>query len=66
MRPLHLLPLVVASVVPIHTGHMHLLADSVLGVAVGVAVVVLYLLALRWAGDSRDEGSQTRERRSNR
>jgi len=70
MRPLHLFPLVVASVVPLHTGHPHLVADSVLGVAVGVVVVGLYVLALRWTGDDRtggrDQGSQDRERRSNR
>jgi hypothetical protein len=70
MRPLHLVPLVVASVVPLHTGHPHLVADSVLGVAVGVVVVGLYVLALRWAGDDRtggrDQGPQDRESRSNR
>ncbi|WP_135362968.1 hypothetical protein [Halosimplex halophilum] len=61
MRPLHLLALAAASVVPVHAGHPHLVTDSVLGVAVGVVVVGLYVLALRWTGggrgDRRTDGS---------
>ncbi|ELZ25049.1 hypothetical protein C475_10899 [Halosimplex carlsbadense 2-9-1] len=60
----------VASVVPLHTGRPHVVTDSVLGVAVGVAVVGLYVFALRWAGDDRtdggDDGARNRESRSNR
>mgnify|MGYP000539583326 CR=1 FL=1 len=70
MRPLQLLALTVASAVPLHTGHLHLVTDSILGVAVGVAVVGLYILALRWTAGGRsenaDDGARNRERRSNR
>ncbi|QLH79465.1 hypothetical protein HZS55_20155 [Halosimplex rubrum] len=66
MRPLHLLPVVAASVVPLHTGHPHLVTDSLLGVAVGVVVVGLYVLALRWTHDGRDDGPRNREGQSNR
>jgi len=66
MRLLHLLPFAVAPAVPLHTGHLHLVADSVLGVVVGVVVVGLYVLALRWTDDGRDEEGRSRERRSDR
>ncbi|QLH84455.1 hypothetical protein [Halosimplex pelagicum] len=46
------------------------MTDSLLGVAVGVAVVGLYVLALRWTGDGRtdgrDDGPRNREGQSNR
>jgi hypothetical protein len=70
MRPLSPLALAVASAVPLHTGHPHLVTDSVIGVAVGVAVVGLYVLALRWTGDGggdrQGDGARNRERQSNR
>ncbi|WP_436923942.1 hypothetical protein [Halosimplex amylolyticum] len=69
MRPLHAGLLALAPLVPLHTGHLHLLADSVLGVAVGLVVVGLYLLTLRWTGggsDSEDGGSRDRRQRTNR
>lgn len=73
MRPLYLVPLAFAPLVPLHAGPPRLLADSVLGVIVGVVVVGLYLAALRWtardrsdtAGDRRDaggDGPRSRER----
>ncbi|MFB6140133.1 MAG: hypothetical protein ABEJ26_06835 [Halosimplex sp.] len=70
MPLLHVVPPALAPFVPFHTGHLHLVADSVLGVAVGLVVVGLYVAALRWAGDgsggSREGGRRSGERRSNR
>ena len=43
----------------LHTEQLHLVTDSVIGVVVGVAVVGLYVLALRWTG--RDQDSPPRE-----
>jgi hypothetical protein len=68
MRPLHVAVLALAPLVPLHSGHLHLVTDSVIGVAVGVAVVGLYVLALRWTGGDRSEGpgeTRSRDRRSN-
>ncbi|WP_123537428.1 hypothetical protein [Halosimplex salinum] len=68
MRPLHAVPLAFSPLVPLHSGSLDHLAESVVGVVVGVVVVTLYLLALRWTGDGgarrRDSGS--RDSRSNR
>jgi hypothetical protein len=70
MSVLHVVPPLFAPFLPAHTGHLHLLADSVLGVAVGVVVVGLYLAVLRWSeGDregSQDDQHRNGERRSNR
>lgn len=48
-----------AAVAMFHTGDLHLLVDSVLGVVVGVVAVGLYVLALRWAaGDETTTDGQ--------
>ena len=56
MRPLHVGVLTLASLVPLHTGHRHLLTDSIVGVVVGVTTVGLYVLALRWTAGERSGG----------
>jgi len=70
MRPLHVAVLALAPFLPLHTGTLHLLTDSIVGVAVGIVVVVLYLLTLRWTTDGetaeQDATSDNREQRSNR
>jgi len=70
MRPLHIAVLALASLAPLHSGHLHFVTDSVIGVVVGVVVVGLYILALRWTGsgrsDSHTDESRARDRRSNR
>jgi len=66
MPLLHVVPTWLGSVVPAHTGHLHLLADSVLGVAVGLVVVGLYLAVLRWADGDRGDRRFPGEGRSNR
>lgn len=51
MPPLHVTPAALEPFVPAHSNHMHILADSILGVAVGVVLVGLYFVALRWTND---------------
>lgn len=71
MRPTAL-ALVTATVLaaPLHAGPDHLLTDSVLGIALGLAVVAAYLLGLRWldsAGtDSGTERYRDRDRRQSK